>query len=1141
MKRFLALAALVLGMVSCQTEPEGLDVNVGGEQDVNITVSLPEGTRADSALGAFENVDMTQYDIRYIFQVFDAKGENAKEMQVVYTDEQQASFNVRLIANRNYTFVVWADLVKNGEKVNAHYTIGTTLKEITLNEWAPMDETRDAFTCSEVCEFKRNANIRLQLKRPFAKLRVITTDMEELMGVEPTTVEVEYTTPHYEGFNAVSQMPTSKQMANKTHEATAIFDYEETGANKTLFTDYFFAKAEQGEIVNFSMTVRDQNGEVIDVQKDFNTPIPVQRNYVTTIKGNILTYADDFNVVINPAFDGYYAVPSEVSELVNVINSAADGVETIIPVNENIELPESLKALTIPAGKNIVLDFAANTTLTGALVVEDGAELTVNNGTIVNTDKSVSGITTNGDLTLNNVEIKSARHAVRVESGEVVIYGGTFEVDPVSASTLHALNVGDDGKSANVTIKGGTFIGPKGTMADSGSAVNVRNGSKVTIEGGNFSGGKSKTLSAAANDLDVQGGFFDQDPSNFLADGYLPIKINDTLYAVMKGSVENGVNTYVVENSFDFDQFSSIVIKGYTFSGQTVKLTEDVDFTGKTVKPVGFTGGTPKVFEGTFDGNGKTIKNINQQNLSGSYNQPVGLFSKVNNATFKNINLESFSMATYGSEAGGIATWATGDCTFEDITIKNGSVVAYNCETGGVLGWAESGNFTFKDITIAKDVTIHSLWDSHDTPVGGLIGGVGNSSSSGYTMSVNIENVTIACKLDVYNDVGANYQWGAYRRAGMIIGNIRETKNIDGTAYPNPVAENVTCSNVTVTYGDWMNYHYCEFKSNGHGSYDDEYTWKCTRVEASDWGSDGIDTDNCTHESFESHNMCLPFDQLFGGGQGVYGLREYEGVTVNYPASYRREVSTTAQLTEALSNGLSVVLDADIDFGSTQLAITGENQVVDLGGHALTTANNWGGISLKNGATIKNGTITHAGNTAAIKAFNGSSVENVTINATCTTADKTVTGIAVQQGANVESIKNVTINGVSQGIEVGYQATVGLIENAVVNESNNGTAKGIGLVINGGKVGLAKNCTFEGETYGITMHLKGVFAVGLELQNCVVEGATAAIYAWDEKGISNTSGSLNLTYDAATTLNGELVWDFEDECKDVVTLHANRL
>jgi hypothetical protein len=425
-----------------------------------------------------------------------------------------------------------------------------------------------------------------------------------------------------------------------------------------------------------------------------------------------------------------------------------------------------------------------------------------------------------------------------------------------------------------------------------------------------------------------------------------------------------------------------------------------------------------------------------------------------------------------------------------------------------------------------ETVAVGTLWDSHGQNAGGIAGGVSASAK------ITIEDCNIACVLDVINDVTSNYKWYIYRVAGMIIGNTNTTE----TKYNEVVtasATNVTCKNVTVTYGDWMNYHYCEgYWNRGWGRY-----------ESSDYvgGVDQYEPHN--HPDGESHYVCIPFDQLFGGssnGSGHYpvkGLAEFPGVTVNYPASYRREVSSAAALTEALGKGVSVILDKDIDFGSTQLAITGENQVVDLGGHALTTANNWGGISLKNGATIKNGTITHAGNTAAIKAFDGSTVENVTINATCATADKTVTGIAVQQGANVESIKNVTINGVSQGIEVGYQATVGLIENAVVNESNNGTAKGIGLVINGGKVGKAKDCTFKGETYGITMHLKGVFAAGLELENCTVEGTTASIYAWDEKGISNTSGSLVLTYDAATILTGPFVWDFEDECKSVVTLN----
>ena len=98
MKKFFALLALVLGVVSCQTE--GFDVNVGGEQDVNITVSLPEGTRADSALGAFQNIDMGQYDIRYIFQVFNAEGTVYKTKQVICSDDTTVSFPVRLIPNR---------------------------------------------------------------------------------------------------------------------------------------------------------------------------------------------------------------------------------------------------------------------------------------------------------------------------------------------------------------------------------------------------------------------------------------------------------------------------------------------------------------------------------------------------------------------------------------------------------------------------------------------------------------------------------------------------------------------------------------------------------------------------------------------------------------------------------------------------------------------------------------------------------------------------------------------------------------------------------------------------------------------------------------------------------------------------------
>ncbi|MBQ2912567.1 MAG: hypothetical protein IJE52_02610 [Bacteroidales bacterium] len=312
------------------------------------------------------------------------------------------------------------------------------------------------------------------------------------------------------------------------------------------------------------------------------------------------------------------------------------------------------------------------------------------------------------------------------------------------------------------------------------------------------------------------------------------------------------------------------------FTGYTVKLSSDIDMTNADWTPIG----TNTPFKGTFDGNGKTISNISKQDFNGEYTQTVGLFASVEDATVKNLKIENMVAAKYGAEASAIAAIATGDCTFEGIDIINSHIVTYNNDAAAIVGWANIGNFTFKDITVGDNVVIHSLWNSYDTTLGGIIGTLENGST------VNMENVNVSCMLDAYNDVCSNYQWGAYRRSGMLIGNLKQTQNINGTNYPNPAAAGVTCNNVTVTYGDWMNYHYCEFKSNGHGSYDDENTWKCSRVEGSDWGTDTIDTTQCNHESFESHNMLMAFDQLFGGGQGVYGLKVYNGVTVNYPESY---------------------------------------------------------------------------------------------------------------------------------------------------------------------------------------------------------------------------------------------------------------
>ncbi|MBR5200451.1 MAG: right-handed parallel beta-helix repeat-containing protein [Alistipes sp.] len=316
MKRFLALAALVLGLASCQTEPEGLNVNVGGEVDTTVCVSLPEATRANSEVGAIANLDLANSDltIRYILQVF--YGETATPKQYAYSDGTNVAFDVRLVPGRDYKFVVWADIVEGENAGDNHYDTND-LTAITFNgDWNAMDETFDAYTAvydtaKELDNgYQGSSNINISLTRPFAKLRVITTDMVELgnLCIVPEGVNVKYTVPVYNTFNALAgAVNTNNNVTEKTFsynlsDTDNIEQYNDTSTSKTLFTNYLFG-AENG-VIKFEMSVNDNTAakELIKFN-NFNTDIPVQRNYLTTIQGNILTDGNNIKVDVQDAFE----------------------------------------------------------------------------------------------------------------------------------------------------------------------------------------------------------------------------------------------------------------------------------------------------------------------------------------------------------------------------------------------------------------------------------------------------------------------------------------------------------------------------------------------------------------------------------------------------------------------------------------------------------------------------------------------------------------------------------------------------------------------------------------------------------------------------------------------------------------------
>ena len=319
-------------------------------------------------------------------------------------------------------------------------------------------------------------------------------------------------------------------------------------------------------------------------------------------------------------------------------------------------------------------------------------------------------------------------------------------------------------------------------------------------------------------------------------------------------------------------------------------LTSDLDLSGQNFVPIG---GVDKdaAFQGVFDGDGHTIYGLTESgwDLGYSYGQTcgMGLFGWVGDATIKNLTIDSAEISMEAVVMGVVAGYAGGDCTFENITITNSKIANYNWDTGGIVGqvYSVGSNFVFKNINIDNSNTISGHWGTWDVSAGGVIG----RTADGVT--VEMEDIYVACVLDVYNDVCAAYQWGAYRYSGMLVGYTKTTETINGRTVA--TAPHVTCKNVTVEYGDWMNYTYCQASNvapqyvrvQGGYSTDPYYSGRHWTAGVDAAGNKMVD-DNHVHADGEAHNELIAFDQLFGGGQGVYGTATHEGVTVIYPSSY---------------------------------------------------------------------------------------------------------------------------------------------------------------------------------------------------------------------------------------------------------------
>ncbi|MBQ2857044.1 MAG: hypothetical protein IJB61_07810 [Bacteroides sp] len=580
-KLFLGMFAAAGMLLATSCSNDELDVVQSGNE-AQVTFSLAaEGGIATRAIS-----DGTGADLLY-YAIFDADGELIttiegstagllKKENAFPNGSKEDNVSVTLAKGQEYTAVFWAqDASCDAYKVTAE-TKG--LKVAVDYEGDNNDETRDAFFKAETFKVTGNAEIDVELKRPFAQINVgvtkedwdaavasgitiaqssvviknAATGLNLLDGTVSGETEVSYSLANIPSDPAILKVDTDgdgvKEEYNWLSMSYILPAEATTGYAKTTMESlqYTFAPVSGNEIV-FA------NG--------LNS-IPVQRNWRTNILGKLLTGDITFNITIDPVYDGDIIYPEASGAAKELIMTATFG--GTYTQTEDLSLEGN--------GLDVKSDFIYN--------IEDGKTLT--SGSASNYGIRVySGTTTiNG----GNGKIMSEGGGIGVINGaEVIFNSGNLEIN--TKRYLFYL----EGAGSTLTINDGNFDFNK-TQNQKRAYICAMAGTKAYVKGGTF--GKASTRSGYSagiltyddGEVIITGGTFGFDPTTWVADGYKAVKV--------------GENWIVVANDVAVATTSEEVVTAFE-NGGNIMLVSDIKL-----------GGRLEVKEGAnvnLDMNGKTI------------------------------------------------------------------------------------------------------------------------------------------------------------------------------------------------------------------------------------------------------------------------------------------------------------------------------------------------------------------------------------------------------------------------------------------------------------------------------------------------------------------------------------------------------
>ena len=568
-KLFLGMFAAAGMLLATSCSNDELDVvQSGNEAQVSFSLGL-EGGIATRAISDGTGAD------KLVYAVYKLNGQGEPELQKVVGSDDNGQFvktdfksgdnvSITLAKGQTYQVAFWA---QDGD-CKAYDTDDLTAVEVSYKEEdgtnaVNNDELRDAFFKMVEFEVAGNKTIDVVLKRPFAQINV-GVESKDWEAAVASGIEIKQSAIVVKNAANTINLLTGAVLGEEevTYALNTIpgeelkVDINNDGEKETykwLSMSYILvADATEADVDgdgtlgdekttlnSLQFTFTPESGNAIEFNEGLNN-VPVQRNWRTNILGKILTGDIQFNITIDPVYDGDIIYPSKAEE---ELEFAATFGGTVT-LTEDVTLTEPLMVAA-----DMVVNLNGYTiTYTGddVLFRVNGATVTINGtveGSAIVTDPTTPGEGGNGYVGL----VK--------DGGTLNINGGTY--NGKQTCTIAQVSKG------TLNVYGGTFCVSLDEWTDAnGEARYLLNCSDTPYKNGeavvNVYGGTFYKFNPANNAAEGTG-------TNFVAEGYKAVKSGDN-YVVVAEEIQLVSTTAELQAAFE--------------NGGTVILADDVELTG---------------------------------------------------------------------------------------------------------------------------------------------------------------------------------------------------------------------------------------------------------------------------------------------------------------------------------------------------------------------------------------------------------------------------------------------------------------------------------------------------------------------------------------------------------------------------------